>query len=149
MQLALSAIGLVLALLLLFFWRCLNKDRKAKKQRVEAILADRERLSPESFYERFFKGETVPAETVAKVRAIFEEEICAGIDLSRLAADDDFLSTDLKLLWELDSLASVEVICRIEKEFGIEISRQEAAQMNTFNQVVEIVWRKVQQQNLV
>ena len=59
-----------------------------------------------------------------------------------LEADDD-LSEDFNVIWNLDSMADVEILIALEKDFDIKITDDEAAAMRTFRAVVDAVWQKV------
>ena len=116
-------------------------DPKAKR-RLKLLFSGREPSSDDQFYDRFFSDSGVPQKIVSKVRAIFQEQV--PIDLSLLEADDD-LSGDFNVIWDLDSLADVEIVLQLEKEFDIKIADTEAEGMKTFRMVVNGVWDKIQQ----
>jgi len=81
---------------------------------------------------------------VSGVRRILEEHLDA--DLSKLSATDDF-STNLAFFWRYDSMADVEIVLALEKEFGIEITDEEAAAARTIRAIVNLVWNKKKQVN--
>lgn len=56
--------------------------------------------------------------------------------------DDDF-STDYSVIWEMDSLADVEIVVAIEKAFGIEIEDGEAASVRNVRMIAELVAAKL------
>src|SRR5688572_13324944 len=87
-----------------------------KNRRMEAAFAGRSALQPTEFYKRFFNAQGVPEEIVTGVRKVLEEQL--GEDLSRLAASDDF-TQNIGFFFEFDSMADVEIICALEKEFSI------------------------------
>ena len=78
---------------------------------------------------------------VVRIKQVFDRNI--DFDLSRLSASDDF-SKELRFLWDYDSLASVNIVTDLEKEFGVSITDSEAEGMKTVQTVVEIIQRKVQ-----
>ena len=68
--------------------------------------------------------------------------------MSQLSAKDDF-SKNLSFSWEYDSFADVEILLRIEDEFGVKISDGEAQnRTNTVEKIVDLVWKKVQEKDL-
>lgn len=116
-------------------------DAKAKRK-LKLLFSGREPKSSDQFYERFFSNSDVPQYVVSKIRDIFQEQV--PVDLSLLEADDD-LSGDFNVIWDLDSLADVEIVVELEKEFDIKITDDEAAAMKSFRMVVSGVWNKLQQ----
>jgi acyl carrier protein len=138
----LGIIALLFALIVVigipvWFW-----ESRAKKKKLQQVFADREALDEFAFYERYFKERGIPLELVSKIRTILEEELEA--DLSRLSANDDF-KKNLSFFWEYDSMADVEVVIRIEKEFDIKISDHEVWQTYTVEDLINLVWGKLQQ----
>jgi acyl carrier protein len=118
--------------------------RKFNKKN-EDVFGGRQELTEREFYEKYFAEKGVPFYVVQKIRQILEEELDA--DFSRLSADDDF-SKNLSFFWEHDSLADVEILLRIEEEFDIKISIEEAADFyRTVDGIVKFVWEKVRQKN--
>ena len=61
-----------------------------------------------------------------------------------LSANDDF-KKNLSFFWEYDSMADVEIVIRIEKEFSIKISDHEVWETFTVEDLVNLVWGKLQQ----
>jgi acyl carrier protein len=114
-------------------------EGRKKKRRMEKAFAGREPLGERTFYEEYFRARGVPADIVLKVRRILEDELNA--DLSRLAAEDDF-SRNLSFFWDYDSMADVEIIMRLEEEFGIKIADTEAGQARTVDDIVNLVWSR-------
>ncbi|HEX9962133.1 MAG TPA: phosphopantetheine-binding protein [Pyrinomonadaceae bacterium] len=114
-------------------------DRKLKRK-IEEVFGGRQSLDERDFYEKHFAAKGVPFFIVKKIREILEEVLDA--DLSRLSAEDDF-SRNLSFFWEEDSLADVEILEKIEEEFEIKISDEEAASLRTVDEIVDSVWRKV------
>ena len=117
-------------------------EAREKKKKIAAAFADREAVDERTFYERYFQNNGVPADVAIKVRRILEDEL--GVDLSRLTAEDDF-TRNLSFFWEYDSLTDVEVVMRIEEEFGIKISDEEAGKTHTVKNLVDLVWYKLGQ----
>lgn len=115
-------------------------EGRAKRKKMEVAFSGREPLSEDSFYERYFQPRGVPADVVIKIRRILEDELNA--DLSRLSAEDDF-SRNLSFFWEYDSLSDVEIIMRLEEEFGIQITDAEAEKSGTVEGIVSLVWSKL------
>ena len=117
-------------------------ESRAKKKKLQQVFADREPLNQYGFYERHFKERGIPLEVVCKIRTVLEEELRA--DLSCLSANDDF-KKNLSFFWEYDSMADVEIVIRIEKEFNIKISDHEVWETFTVEDLVNLVWGKLQQ----
>jgi acyl carrier protein/uncharacterized protein YneF (UPF0154 family) len=111
------------------------------KRKLNKMLSGRSRISDDEFFERFFAGSGIPQPVVFNIREIFQKWI--PFDLSRLEADDD-LSGDFKELWDLDSMADIQIVVELEKVFDIEITDEEAIAMKSFRSVVSGVWSKIQ-----
>ena len=116
-------------------------DPKGKRT-LNQLFSGREAKNDDEFYDRFFTGSGVPENVVAKIRQIFQEQV--PVDLSLLEADDD-LSGDFNVIWDLDSLADVEIIVELEKAFSVKITDEEAEAMKSFRLVVNCVWHKIEQ----
>lgn len=130
--LALIALGVALAM----------RDARTRQRRLREAFAGRAPQTDRQFFERQFAAEGIPLSVASGVRRILEEQLDA--DLSKLSATDDF-STNLAFFWRYDSMADVEIVLALEKEFGIEIADAEAVAARTVRDVVELVWRKIQQ----
>jgi len=105
------------------------------------MFSGRTSLSSEEFYEKYFSDRGFTKDLVVRIKNIFDAKI--GFDLSRLSAEDDF-STELKYIWDHDSLADVETIVALEKEFKLKITDEEGKRMKTIRDVVEIISAKTQ-----
>ncbi len=117
-------------------------SEKRKRRELEKVFSGRQELEERDFYERYFREKEIPFYVVQKIRVILEEVLDA--DLSRLSAKDDF-SKNLNFFWQEDSLADVEIIERIEEEFGIAFQQKDFESLNPFTveQIVEITWTKI------
>jgi len=115
-------------------------DSEERRKKIDAAFAGREPLDDRTFYERYFINRGVSADVVGRFRRVLEDEL--GADLSRLSAEDDF-ERNLSFFWEFDSMADVELIIRLEKEFGIKIKDAEAQQASSVAEMVELVWSKL------
>jgi acyl carrier protein len=82
----------------------------------------------------------VPANVVGRFRRVLQDALNA--DMSRLRGDDDF-EQNLSFFWEFDSMADVELIIKLEEEFGIKIRDAEAQQASSVEEMVELVWSKL------
>lgn len=125
-----------LSLSLLLVW---GTDRKTKRKLAQ-LTSDRPSLDDDAFYNLSFADSGIPCDVVAKVRAIFRENI--PTDISALGADDDF-SGNFQVIWMLDSMSSVEVVVGLEKAFGITIEDSEAEKITSIRKAVELVWSKL------
>lgn len=138
----LIGLGSLVAFIILVFLMGRWGDWRLRRK-VDSVFASREPLSEAGFYEKYFQDRGVPFDVVIKMREILESELNA--DLSRLSADDDF-TKELSFFWEEDSMADVELLVRIEEEFGIKIQDEEAGLMFTsMNTMIETVMRKLTQ----
>jgi len=106
---------------------------EAEKQRALAHMAGRPDLSEIEFAKRYFPPDR--AEIAAKLREIFSRHTI--VNLSQLQPNDRFIE-DLRMD-ALDSMATVEFVIEIEKEFGITIPNAAAEKMLTFQSVVDYV----------
>lgn len=106
------------------------------RARLERVFTGRDALSAEDFFDRYFQDQGYARDLVERIRKVYETNL--NFDLSRLSAEDDF-SEELRFIWQYDSMADVEIVMGLEKEFGITIRDDEAAQMKTIRQVVEYV----------
>lgn len=136
----LGQIALLLALLVVIGYPMHLWERKARKKKMDAAFAEREWLDEQSFYEAYFQSRGIPFDVVVKVRRILEDVLEA--DLSRLSAEDDF-SRNLSFFWEYDSMADVEIVVRLEEEFGIKIADAETEQIRTIEDMINLVWSKL------
>jgi acyl carrier protein len=115
---------------------------RAVTKKLDAAFAGREPLDEQTFYETYFQSRGVPADVVATVRRILEEEF--GLDLSRLSAEDDF-ARNLSFVVDYGSLDAVEFVIRLEEGFGINITDAEAERTTTVAGIVTMVWEKLRQ----
>ncbi len=122
------------------FWVYWVYDSRTRKKKFAAAFEGRDPLDEQMFYERYFQSRGAPADVVMKVRRILERVLRA--DLSRLKAEDDF-TQNLSFFFQFDSMADVEIVVELEKEFGIKIADIEAEQTHTIEDIVELVWRKL------
>ena len=118
-----------------------RSETRQRNRKLEAVFSGRERLAVDQFYERYFKTNGVLLRVVAGVRKILEEQLLA--DMSRLTDTDDF-SKNLNFFFDFDSMADVEIVCALEKEFVINISDDEARKTKTINEIVQLVYRKLE-----
>lgn len=92
-------------------------------------------------YRRFFRLAGVPDAVACGVKQVLEDVLDA--DLSSLRAEDDF-STNLGFFFERDSMADVEIVVELEKRFNIRIADSEAANVSTIEEIVFLVWSKLE-----
>lgn len=115
------------------------REARARQRQVREAFAGRAPQTDRQFFERHFEADGVPFSVVNGVRRILEEQLDA--DLSKLSPTDDF-SANLAFFWRYDSMADVEIVLALEKEFGIEITDEEAAAARTIRAIVDLVWNK-------
>jgi acyl carrier protein len=111
-------------------------DRR-QKQRVRQHLAGRERLTHEQFGRQFFPPER--SQIAAKVRELLATHVFA--DASQVQPADR-LEDDLRM-WSLDSMADVELILNLEREFGITFSKDDTHYFRSVADVVNCVAKKM------
>lgn len=112
------------------------REKRIVNRKLDEVFSGRARHSPESFYENYFRDQGISPYIVIRVREILEDEF--GYDLSRLSAEDD-LTGNLSVFFEHDSLVDVEIVMRLEEEFGISIEDKEAEKAKTIRDIVTLV----------
>ena len=101
-------------------------------------MATRPPLSSVEFGQRYFSAAQAPVAT--KLRELLAAETVLHLD--RLHQDDRPVQ-DLRID-ELDSLALVEFVIAIEKEFKISVADADVARIRTFGELVDLVSRQGQ-----
>jgi len=145
------AIGLGVIAVGLFFvpFYLSTKESRERKRKLAELYKSRPALGDDLFYETFYASQNVPKQIVFTVRAVLTEEF-DNLDVSRIVPEDDFTS-NLSIIWGnwsgLDGLVSVEVVQRLEAEFGVNITDAEAASMKTLDDIIMMMWWKVQTKN--
>ncbi len=115
-------------------------DEVKRKNKIQSTFEGRDSLTPVEFYEKYYKEKGVPLDVVLGVRKILEGQLDA--DLSQLLSEDDF-TKNLQFFFEFDSMADVEIIIALEKDFGIKIEDSEAEKTCTINDIIMLVTNKV------
>ncbi|MDD2709852.1 MAG: acyl carrier protein [Verrucomicrobiae bacterium] len=110
------------------------------ERRLEEAFQGRNALDDESFFTRYFAKRQIPKDIPVRIRRIFQEHLKA--DFSRISAEDD-LSKELNFPWNYDSLADVEIVQALEKEFGVCFSDTEAAEAKTLLRIAELINQKI------
>jgi acyl carrier protein len=118
----------------------MRRRAAAKAQMIQETFSNRESLTPDAFYDRYFRQKGIEQSIVDGIRVILQEQL--GADMSRLCAEDDF-SKNLSFFWEFDSMADVELVLALEKHFQIKIPDNEAQQAHTVSELVHLVSNKV------
>jgi acyl carrier protein len=136
-------IGIIFVGLLLFVVFPLFRINQEKKE-VETFFHGREALDDYAFYARYYKPKGIPLFIVIKVREILADK--SGIDLSRLNPDDD-LGSQPGFQWKEDADANFEIILEFESEFGISLTDADVDAMNTIDDMIRIIYRKLQERN--
>jgi len=108
-----------------------------QRSRIKPQMSSRLPLSNEAFGATYFPA--IWAKAASRIRCIVGEELDMGI--SRALPSDRFVQ-DLRID-DLDSLAAVTILTRIEKEFGITITDDEAESIITIDQLVSCVAHKL------
>ena len=115
-------------------------ETKRKEKEIQNAFKGRESLSPEDFYEKYYRDKDIAIGTVKGVRKVLEEQL--DCDLSKLSSDDDF-SENISFFWDFDSMASVEIVLALEEEFSVKIEDSEAGKAHTIDDIVMLVASKV------
>jgi acyl carrier protein len=123
-----------------FIYFSVKRGDKQRANTIAAAFDGRESLSPEAFYDKFYRDKEVPVEVVLGVKKILEEHLDA--DLSKLSANDDF-TKNLNFFWEFDSMANVEIVIALEEDFGIKIEDPEAEKTCTVDDIIMLVTGKL------
>ena len=118
----------------------LNSGSTKGAEDVEKVFGRRIALTDNAFFDRYFAGSDVSKDVAIGVRGAFIDHV--PFDMKRLAPDDSF-KNELNFVWGYDSLADVEVICEIEKRFGVKISNAEAREAATLGDMINLVNRKL------
>ncbi|MDP2247304.1 MAG: acyl carrier protein [Nitrosomonadales bacterium] len=135
-------LGILVSLILIGL--LIKHDSSKKNKRIQAVFSSRDSLTNEEFYQSFYKTKGASLRVIQGVRKVLEEQLDA--DMSRLAATDDF-SKNLAFFFEFDSMADVEIICGLEKEFAIKITDSEAEKTRTIDDIIQLVITKTKTLN--
>ena len=128
-----SLILLIIAILVLTFASTFIDERRMQKK-YDMYIREREPLSDNEFYDRYFKAQSIPKEIPIRVRQIFAENL--GIEFSSRLKNTDDLSGELSFIWKFDSLADVEIVMALEEKFVIKIKDEEARKMKSIQDIV-------------
>ncbi|MGB4948959.1 MAG: acyl carrier protein [Candidatus Competibacter denitrificans] len=117
-----------------------RRESRSRQRKIREAFSGREPLTAKAFYDRYFLGKGIKPEVVDGIRKILEEQLHA--DMSCLHAEDDF-SKNLSFFWDFDSMADVAIILAIEERFQIKMTDNEAQQVHTIAELVQLVCDKV------
>ena len=117
-------------------------ESKNKRSKIDKAFAERESLTDEEFFEKYFSSRGVPKSVAKGVRRILAEQL--GEDMARVSSSDNF-TENLKFLFDSDSLVDVAIVQALEKEFHIKVSNTEAMAMHTVEDIVLGVASKLEQ----
>jgi acyl carrier protein len=131
------SLALVVLLALVFTVVAVWMSYRVPRDRVQQQFADRMPLSDEEFGASYFPARW--GKSASRVRQIIGEAL--GIDMTRTRPSDRFVQ-DLRID-DLDSLASVEILDKLEEEFGIKITDDEALCIITIEELVRCVASKL------
>ena len=132
--------GLLIFLLLLIVgctisWIFVNGHDEKLKQKALEHMKGRPSLTDSGFGRRFYDGDVAAA--AARVRKVLSNVI--RYDTAQVIATDR-LEDDLKL-GALDSLGYLDLLFRLEKEFGVKIARSECEKLRSVDDVVQLLVR--------
>jgi len=131
---------LAIIFIVLLGYALIRYEGMQRQKKIEIAFKDRESLSPDAFFEKYYGSKDIPDGIVKGVRKILEEQLDA--DLSQLSSIDDF-SENLSFFWDYDSMADVEIVMALEEVFGIKIEDSEAGKASTVNDIIMLVFNKV------
>lgn len=119
-----------------------RREQRRRKADIRAAFDGRTGLSADEFFAEHFSESPVPRDVAVadKLRSIFE--FVADADLSLLRRHDRF-SQEMKFIWDRDSMADVEIVSSVEREFHIKIPGPVLDEAKTFRDLGCIVWAKV------
>lgn len=120
--------------------QCILSIFKTQETELETAFKDREPLTTNEFYNKYYKEKGIPFHVVNGVKHILETEL--GADLSRLSNKDDF-SKNLSFFWDFDSLADVAIVVSLEKFFSIKIEDSDAESMHTIDDIIYCITKKL------
>lgn len=138
----LKAIGFVFIFLLIVGFPIWIYQAKQKSRKFQNVFSGRLPLNEQNYYERYFRDRHIPADIVIKIRKILEEVLEA--DLARLQPTDDF-TKNMNFFVDYDSMAAEELVAKFEEEFQINITFTEAKDAHSIEEIVNLIWLKVNQ----
>ncbi|MGD9587386.1 MAG: acyl carrier protein [Pyrinomonadaceae bacterium] len=108
------------------------------RKKADRFFAGREPLTDYAFHSRYFREQKSHPDLTAKVRRILKEE--CNID-PRVVPHDRI--DQVANVLNIDGMDLVELVMRLEEEFGISINDAEAGSCTTFVDIYDMVMRKV------
>lgn len=108
---------------------------------IERLFQGRERKTKAAFYQAYYADTGISEDTVIRVLSDLEYNLLC--DLSRMLPSDNF-SGNLHFFMEEDEFLGVSITESLESEFSIEISDDEARKAHTIDDIIRLVWAKVQ-----
>lgn len=118
-----------------------RRGRLIYEEGVSFLLEKRLPLSRDEFYAQYFETDRVPKDVVVGVMDVVEGTF--GFSCDGILPDDQF-DAELAFVYQEHDLADVEIIDCLEREFSIQITDQEAADIKTVRDMILCVWNKVQ-----
>jgi acyl carrier protein len=117
-------------------WTVVRGHNDAKAiQKVRENLGSRPQLDAKSFAEEYFTEDK--REVAKRLMEITREYSVA--DITGLRPEDAFV-TDLRMD-DLDSMAIVDFVIHVERDFGVTIPEHKAKSMKTFGELVDEIVR--------
>lgn len=134
--------GIIIVLVIIFALvvSYFNPETRQSNAKLQHLLEERPKRSHEDYRAVFFTQSDVTLEIIEVIRDIFDDQF--GLDLRGLESDDD-LSAEYSVIWDMDSMADVEIVVALEKTFGIEIANGEAAELRSLRMIAELVAAKI------
>ncbi len=114
------------------------------ERRLDQIFHGRAVLSDEEFFARHFSHTGIAKDIAIGVRRAFIKHV--PLNMRRLEPGDNF-GQELQFVWSHDSLADVELICDVERTFGVSITESEGRETLTMGALITLVDRKVKARN--
>lgn len=130
---------LLAALVVIFITTKLGDFQRIKT--IDRLFQGRERKTKAAFYKAYYADQGISEDIV--VRVLNDLEINLLCDLSRVLPSDNF-SGSLRFFMEEDEFLGETITKSLEDAFSIEISDDEARDTHTIDDLIRLVWTKVQ-----
>ncbi len=108
---------------------------------IERLFQGRERKTKAAFYQAYYADTGISEDTV--IRVLSDLEFNMLCDLSRVLPSDNFLG-NLRFFMEEDEFLGETITKSLEDAFSIEISDDDARNTHTVDDLIQLVWTKLQ-----
>ena len=117
-----------------YYW---VSQRRLRKRTIEQIY-QWPPMNPSQYFHTHFNGRPDLEQIAERIQLILGEE--TGLDFSRISPDERF---DGPMGNILDGMDTIEALIRIEEEFKIKITDEEAESVKSFAQLIELAAGKI------